>query len=140
MTPGLAYSTVPRWNTGDERKGGTSMASPHAAGLAALLLSGLIAGEGRTIDARQIRQALMVTARPARRRHAISTTAPASPTSAAAWRWLVAGSAPSPTIAVRALRSRRDRRVSRSAASATPATPLQTFDVDLPAGTPARPT
>ncbi len=27
VTPGVAYSTVPRFNTGDERKGGTSMAT-----------------------------------------------------------------------------------------------------------------
>jgi tripeptidyl-peptidase II len=63
VTPGMAYSTVPRWNTGDERKSGTSMASPHAAGLAALLVSAL-AQRNMTPDARQIRQALMVTAHP----------------------------------------------------------------------------
>ena len=63
VTPGYAYSTVPRWNTGDEYKGGTSMASPHAAGLAALLASALVQ-RGSALDARRIRQALMVTARP----------------------------------------------------------------------------
>lgn len=63
VTPGLAYSTVPRWNTGDEQKGGTSMAAPHAAGLAALLASAIVQ-RGGTMEARQIRQALMVTARP----------------------------------------------------------------------------
>ena len=61
--PGLAYSTVPHWNVGDERKGGTSMASPHAAGLSALLVSA-IAQRGEKVDARLIKQALMVTARP----------------------------------------------------------------------------
>ena len=39
------------------------MASPHAAGLAALLVSAL-AQEKHPIDARAIKQALMVTARP----------------------------------------------------------------------------
>ncbi len=39
VTPGVAYSTVPLWDRGGEREGGTSMASPHAAGLAARLYS-----------------------------------------------------------------------------------------------------
>ncbi|HXE56474.1 MAG TPA: S8 family serine peptidase, partial [Gemmatimonadales bacterium] len=63
VTPGMAYSTVPRWKTGEERSAGTSMAAPHAAGLAASLLSGL-GQEGRSVEGRLIRHALMVTARP----------------------------------------------------------------------------
>jgi subtilisin family serine protease len=63
ITPGVAYSTVPRWNRGGEREGGTSMASPHAAGLAALLLSAA-APAGWRPDARTLRQALTVTAQP----------------------------------------------------------------------------
>ncbi len=63
VTPGVAYSAVPRWNTGQEISQGTSMAAPHAAGLAALLVSA-VTQEKRTIDARAIKQALMVTARP----------------------------------------------------------------------------
>ncbi len=62
-TPGMAYSTVPRWNAGDEVEQGTSMAAPHASGLAALLISGL-AQAHKPIDARAIKQALMVTASP----------------------------------------------------------------------------
>ncbi len=61
MTPGIAYSTVPRWSMGEERNAGTSMAAPHAAGLAALLVSAL-AAEGRVPDAAGIKRALMVTA------------------------------------------------------------------------------
>jgi tripeptidyl-peptidase II len=63
VTPGLAYSTVPRWSTGKEIEQGTSMAAPHAAGLAALLVSAL-AQEKRSIRAASLKQALMVTARP----------------------------------------------------------------------------
>ena len=65
VAPGVAYSTVPRWNTGHEIEQGTSMASPHAAGLAALLVSQLVQ-ENRPIRAAEIKQALMVTASPLR--------------------------------------------------------------------------
>ena len=63
VTPGVAYSTVPRWNTGQEIAQGTSMAAPHAAGLAALLVSAAHQ-EKRPVEARSIKQALMVTASP----------------------------------------------------------------------------
>jgi tripeptidyl-peptidase-2 len=63
VTPGVSYSTVPRWNTGQEISQGTSMAAPHAAGLAALLVSA-VHQEKRPVEARSIKQALMVTASP----------------------------------------------------------------------------
>jgi subtilisin family serine protease len=88
VTPGLAYSTVPRWNTGDEQKGGTSMAAPHASGLVALLVSGLVQS-GRHPEARQIRQALMVTARPIARDTYLDEGT-GVPDVEAAWRWLEA--------------------------------------------------
>lgn len=63
VAPGTAYSTVPRWNTGDEFKGGTSMASPHVAGLAALLLSAAVQ-ERRSVTADDLRRALVGSAAP----------------------------------------------------------------------------
>jgi Subtilase family len=62
ITPGVAYSSVPRWNAGDEVKQGTSMSSPHAAGLAALLLSA-VGRDSAPVSAASIRRALMVTSR-----------------------------------------------------------------------------
>ena len=50
IAPGVAYSTVPLWDRGGEREGGTSMASPHAAGLAARLI--LRGAAGREVTER----------------------------------------------------------------------------------------
>jgi len=133
VAPGMAYSTVPRWDTGDERKGGTSMASPHAAGLAALLLSGL-AQERRTATALQIRQALMVTARPVAGGSFLDQGT-GQPEIGSAWRWLAQGRA-LPEIRV-------------TAAGGTSAGWVElpvgwtgdtaaTFDLDLPAAAPAQ--
>jgi hypothetical protein len=63
VTPGVAYSTVPRWHRGDEVLQGTSMASPYAAGLVAILRSAA-AQQDLPTDARRLRQALMATAAP----------------------------------------------------------------------------
>ncbi len=63
LAPGVAYSTIPAWNTGEEIKGGTSMASPHVAGLAATLISAMIQ-EQRPWTAASIELALRATARP----------------------------------------------------------------------------
>jgi tripeptidyl-peptidase II len=100
VTPGVAYSTVPRWSTGEEIAQGTSMASPHAAGLAALLVSAL-AQEKHPIDARAIKQALMVTARPLQGATFLDEGT-GLPEITAAYRWLL-GERPVPDILVRAL-------------------------------------
>ena len=128
VTPGMAYSTVPRWSIGNEQKGGTSMASPHAAGLAALLVSALVQ-QGRRIDARQIRQALMVTARPIGAETFLDDGT-GQPDVEAAWRWLEADR-PVPDVAV----SSRGNGVTaayRQRGLAGPGDTLQIFDVTLP--------
>ncbi len=102
VTPGMAYSTVPRWNTGEEIKLGTSMASPHAAGLAALLLSAARA-ERRPVTGAQVVQALRATAAPLDGETALDQGY-GVPQVGAAYAWLSAGhqaprfrvSAPSP--------------------------------------------
>ena len=89
IAPGVAYSSVPLWNAGDEVKQGTSMAAPHAAGLVALLLSSL-GPERRPADARTLRQALMVTAHPAPRGGYLDEGR-GLPDVDAAYRWLIGG-------------------------------------------------
>ncbi len=62
MAPGIAYSSVPRWDTGSEDKSGTSMASPHVAGAVALLLSAA-KQERRSWTSAQVKQAIVATGR-----------------------------------------------------------------------------
>ena len=89
VAPGVAYSSVPRWDAGEEVKQGTSMAAPHVSGLAALLLSAM-GHEKRSVDARTLRQALMVTARPARRSDYLDEGR-GLPDIVAAYRWVREG-------------------------------------------------
>ncbi len=91
VTPGLAYSSVPRWNTGEEIKLGTSMASPHTAGLAALLVSADVQ-EGRAVNAAEIVQALRTSGRRFGGESAVDQGS-GVPRIEAAYQWLRAGHA-----------------------------------------------
>ena len=100
VTPGVAYSSVPRWNTGQEIAQGTSMASPYAAGLGALLISASLQ-EKRPIEASAIKQALMVTAQPLAGGTFVDEGTGLTDIEAA-YRWLQ-GNRPVPDIMVRAV-------------------------------------
>ncbi|MGH7537486.1 MAG: S8 family serine peptidase, partial [Gemmatimonadales bacterium] len=89
VAPGQAFSTVPRWSLGDEIKSGTSMAAPHAAGLAARLLSAM-AQQQRSVTAADVTQALRATAAPLPGWTVVDGGA-GVPRLEAAYRWLVAG-------------------------------------------------
>src|SRR6058998_3977456 len=89
VAPGVAYSSVPRWDTGNEIKGGTSMAAPHAAGLAACLISAMLQ-EGRKVSAAELAQALRASALPVGGATAIDEGA-GVPRLEAAYRWLLSG-------------------------------------------------
>jgi subtilisin family serine protease len=84
--PGVAFSNVPAWQTGEEISGGTSMAAPQLAGVAALLLSGIHQNDGevRAID---LKQALKATARPLAGTTILDEGA-GVPMVSAAFRWL----------------------------------------------------
>ena len=89
VTPGVAFSVVPPWATGDEIKGGTSMAAPHAAGLVACLVSAL-AQEGRRVSASDVKQALRVSAQRFPGATILDQGA-GTPALEAAYQWLRAG-------------------------------------------------
>ena len=131
VTPGLAYSAVPRWNIGQEIAQGTSMAAPHAAGLAALLVSGLTQ-EKRPIEARAIKQALMVTARPLAGATFVDEGT-GLPEVEPAYRWLTGGR-PVPEIRVRAVGTQAgvDAAFQEVGSGSTPRT-VQQFELLRPA-------
>jgi tripeptidyl-peptidase-2 len=87
VTPGVAFSSVPRWDTGNEIKGGTSMAAPHAAGLAACLISAMLQ-EGRKVSGADLVQALRASAVPFAGASVIDEGA-GVPRLDAAYRWLL---------------------------------------------------
>lgn len=65
VVPGWSTSTVPRYNSDGDFWSGTSMASPYAAGLCALLISDAAANHaGEKVRAWDLRRALSLGARP----------------------------------------------------------------------------
>ncbi len=129
VAPGMAYSTVPRWDAGDEVEQGTSMAAPHASGIVALLVSGLTQSK-KPVDARAIRQALMVTASPTSGMTYLDEGT-GVPDVGGAWSWLD-GNHAVPDITVRAV-GRGD--VSGAIRRGTPLgrDTVQTFELMRPA-------
>jgi tripeptidyl-peptidase-2 len=89
VTPGVAFSAVPAWDIGHEVKGGTSMAAPHAAGLAARLLSAMLQ-EGRKVSAAELGQALRASATRFGGETVIDQGA-GMPRLESAYRWLLGG-------------------------------------------------
>lgn len=89
IVPGVAFSSVPKFDTGGEVKGGTSMAAPHAAGLAACLVSAM-EQEGRSVGAAEVTQALRVSGRRFAGANALDQGA-GEPQLETAYLWLSAG-------------------------------------------------
>ncbi len=131
-TPGMAYSTVPRWNAGDEVEQGTSMAAPHATGLAALLVSALTQSR-KPVEARAVKQALMVTAAPTAGMTFLDEGT-GVPDVGRAWTWLEAGHAV-PDVRVRAVGPGDVSGAIRRAAPAARDT-VQAFELIRPASVP----
>jgi subtilisin family serine protease len=128
LAPGFAYSSVPRYDAGGEVKQGTSFSAPHMGGVVALLRSAL-AQAGIDADARTIKQALMVTARPQGDLPFIEEGA-GLPDVESAWRWLE-GRRKAPEIQVHAL-GHGDDAAFRRTGVASPADTVQAFEIVRP--------
>jgi hypothetical protein len=131
IAPGFAYSSVPRYDAGGEVKQGTSFSAPYMAGVVALLRSAL-GQAGIAADARTIKQALMVTARPQGDLPFIDEGA-GVPEVESAWRWLEQRRT-APDVAVRAV-GRGDDAAFRRRGLASPADTVQAFEIARPGAT-----
>jgi tripeptidyl-peptidase II len=87
--PGVAFSNVPPWQTGEEVAAGTSMAAPELSGMLALLLSARQA-DGQTETGAQLEAALRATASPVDGATTVDEGA-GVPDVTDAYRWLRAG-------------------------------------------------
>ena len=86
--PGIAFSSVPPWRVGEEISSGTSMATPHVAGLAALLMSAMRQAR-RPVRAIDLKRALVNTATSAG--GTVLDQGAGTPDVRAAHQWLLAG-------------------------------------------------
>ncbi len=132
VAPGVAYSTVPTWNAGEEIKGGTSFAAPHVAGLAALLISAATQ-DARVWTAHEIGAALVRSAEPIKGGSALDQGA-GMPHVGRAWRELTAG-LQAPPIVVRTVPMGGNGSAASAAfrrgGFAGPADTLQRFLIDV---------
>ena len=136
--PGVAFSNVPRWHTGEEISGGTSMSAPQISGAAAVLQSAML-GHGRLARAIDLKRALKVTARTVSGATRVDA-GEGIPDLPAAYRWLLA----SHQTGVYVVRSLKDGGNSSHGPAAyrrngliTPSDTLQRFLVRSVGGQPA---
>lgn len=134
--PGVAFSNVPAWHTGEEISGGTSMAAPQISGAAAALQSAM-RQRGRAVRAIDLKQALMATATPVPNATVLDAGA-GIPNLTAAFQWLLAAHQ-SGLYAVRAVtgEGRATTAAYRRGGLASPADTVQRFVVTSVDGQPA---
>jgi len=136
--PGVAFSNVPQWNSGEEIQPGTSFAAPQVAGVAAVLQSATLE-RGRRARAIDLTRSLMNTAVAPEGTTRIDVGA-GVPNVGAAYRWLMA-SHQAGVYSVRALPDGGNSSVGTAAyrrtGLASPGDTVQRFRVTSVGGQPA---